>query len=240
MSQKSFLAKKKSFIKEITGLKLRKDLLKVFSNIEQNVFFDSLFNDRFYSSEPIPIGFGEFGDDPVALAKMIDILDPSPDDRILEIGTGTGFSTAILSELCREVYTVEFHEELALAAKNRLYNHGFDNIRFYAGDGTTETDQFSFNFEKIIVHASCLKRPLSLIALLKNKCQIVFPMGPATQQQIVRITNAPVIATGENFKTEYFDLLNGSFIKGPYGYELPKSKNMYKDEEEEAGLETER
>ncbi|MFW5807788.1 MAG: protein-L-isoaspartate O-methyltransferase family protein [Spirochaetota bacterium] len=225
-SSKKLSARKKEFIKKLAERGIRKDIIKLFADFDLRVFFDSLFEERFYTDTPVPVGFGQTGDDPYTLALMLHYLQPNEDDRVLEIGTGSGFSTALLSLLCKEVYTVEYIEELALIAKNRLFNYDFDNIRFYAGDATEQCSVLSTEFDKAIIHAGCRKRPLSVIGIMKENGLMVFPMGPALQQQILCLHNSPDEVHGDRFKIDYHEFCVSDIIKGSYGIEAPDTKDM--------------
>lgn len=211
---------KKAFLQKLLDFKLRKDIVIAFRDTEPGIFFDSLFSDRFYTENKIPLGYGEVSDNPLLLAKMIDYLNPKKSDRILEVGTGSGYSTAILSQLCREVISVEINEDLALTARNRLYSHDYENIRFYAGDATEADTPFE-PVDAVIVYNACRKRPLLLISLLKKDGVIVFPMGPANKQQIIHLQNSPDKEAGSRFKTCYLDLGDFPHISGLYGYSVP-------------------
>ncbi|MDA3900699.1 MAG: methyltransferase domain-containing protein [Spirochaetes bacterium] len=229
MKKSPYYDRKKKFINEIVEAGIRKEIIKHFSDVEPSIFFDSLFEDRFYTEKSIPIGYGEYGDNFVTLAKMLNLLDPDSNGRILEVGTGSGFSTALLSLLYREVFTIDFNEDLAVSAKKRLYNYGYENIRFYAGDASTKTDTIDEKFDGIIIHAACLKRPFTIITLLKEKAPIVFPMGPPIQQQITVLLNEPSPETGSNFRTRFLDFVQCSHIQGPYGYDTPNIPDIYRD-----------
>lgn len=226
-------AQKKAFIKSLTEHKVRKDIIKLFADIDLSIFFDSLFEDRYYTDNLIPVGLGQTGDNPLTLALMLHYLNPAENERILEIGTGSGYSTALLSMLCREVYTVEYIEELALIAKNRLYNYEFDNIRFYAGDGTEQCSLFETQFDKVIIHAGCRKRPLKVISVLKEKGTLVFPMGPALEQQIIVLQNYPDEKSGDRFITQFHDFCSFNPVKGAYGLEAPDLQEVLAKEPEQ-------
>ncbi len=223
-------ARKREFIKKLTEKKIRKDIIKLFSDFDMQIFFDTLFEDRYYTDLPIPVGFGQTGDDPYSLALMLHYLSPEDNDRILEIGTGSGFSTAILSLLCKEVYTVEYIEELAQIAKNRLYHYDFDNVRFYAGDGTEQCNLFETSFDKVIIHTGCRKRPLKVIGVLKEKGRMVFPMGPALEQQILCLHNFPDENSGDRFKIDFHEFCTYDTIKGAYGIEAPDTHDVFAEE----------
>jgi protein-L-isoaspartate(D-aspartate) O-methyltransferase len=199
-----------------TGISDR--VVEAFSHVDQEIFFDSMFRDRFYGEGEIPIGFGQRSDNFLNLARMIDHLNPGETDRILEVGTGSGYSSAVLSLLCREVVTVEMQEKLARYAKGRLYENNFGNIRFFMGDGT-EPDENYGTINGAIIHAACRKRPLSVLVNMKARGRVVYPMGPAHIQQIALIENRENMESSATFDTHFFEQGVFSIIEGPYGYD---------------------
>lgn len=210
---------KKSFLETLKSCKIHKKVIDAFDEFDQKDFFDMIFRGKFYSDETIPIGFGETSDHFLTLARMINYGNPKASSRVLEIGTGSGYSTALLSSLAREVVTVEFNEQLASAAKKRLASAGMDNVRFFAGDGTcfeSEGDAF----DVIIVFASCYTRPLSLLRLLRAEGRMVFPMGPLHQQQIAYAFNEMVKSDEGLIRTEFREFCTFKPIQGQYGTEL--------------------
>jgi protein-L-isoaspartate(D-aspartate) O-methyltransferase len=156
-------------------------------------------------------------DPPGTLAKMLHYLAPRKSWRVMEIGTGSGYSTAVLSSLVREVVTVEFHESLALGAKERLARLRVKNVRFFAGEGT-DREELLGPFDGILVLAACQKRPLSLVRSLKEKGVMVFPMGPIHQQQIIILRNESPDDREVLFKVEYRELCSFTPLRGPYGW----------------------
>ncbi len=182
--------RKKDFLSSLKKEGIQKKVIDAFDKIDQNVFFDQIFKSYYYSNEPIPIGYGEKGDPAITLAKMINYLCPDKNSRVLEIGTGSGYSTAILSKLVSEVVTVDFYENLALTAKEKLAKLKITNVRFMTGD-ITEFDDLPGVFDRIIIFAASSQRPLFLIPHLKEKGVMVFPMGPSYQQQITVMENEP-------------------------------------------------
>lgn len=193
-----------------------------------------MFKENLYGQMPVPIMYGQKSDPFLLLARMIQYLNPKKSDRILEIGTGSGYSTAVLSLLCREVVTIDINEKIAQSAKARLYENDFGNIRFFAGDGTLLEDDFG-TIDGVIIHAACKKRPFTVIKNLKPDGTIVFPMGPAHYQQIVVMNNAPDIDKGINFKIRFCEQGIFSLIQGPFGYDnivLPEEFFEAPDESE--------
>jgi protein-L-isoaspartate(D-aspartate) O-methyltransferase len=218
MGRNEQLKQKVAFLNLLKKLKVKQKIIDVFNEVDQSLFFDIMFQDKFYGDEPIRIGNGERSDTFLLLAHMLNHLDPHPNDRILEIGTGSGYATALLSLLCREVLTFDINEKLAAAAKERLYSSGFENIRFFVGDVTKE--EYSFEtIDRIFISIACKKRPLSLLPVLKENGYMVFPMGPAHMQQIILLQNKPNSATDEHFITSFHEQGKFSLMQGPYGYE---------------------
>ncbi|MBN2039058.1 MAG: methyltransferase domain-containing protein [Spirochaetes bacterium] len=197
---------KKDFLSLLKNESIRKDIITAFDQLDQKLFFDKIFHGYFYSNEPIPIGHGERGEPSGILAKMINYLEPDKSARVLEIGTGSGYSTAVLSKLFDEVLTVEYYEDMALAAKERITNLKISNVRFLCGD-INGLDSLPGVFDRVIIFTACPERPLFFMPYLKKGGIMVFPMGPDYQQQIIRLKNEP----GENeslYKMNFFDLCN--------------------------------
>lgn len=193
---------------------IREEIIDAFKKFNQKDFFDQIFSGYFYSHEPVPIGNGEKGDASPILAKMINHLSPGKESRILEIGTGSGYSTAIMSKLFSEIVTVEYFEELALSAKERLARLKINNVKFLTGD-ILELDGIPGMFDGIIIFAACPSRPLFFTPHLKEKGMIVFPMGPVYQQQITVMINEP----GEKdslYKMYFHDLCSFTPLRGMY------------------------
>ncbi|MBN1501751.1 MAG: hypothetical protein JW982_16445 [Spirochaetes bacterium] len=227
MAKINLKQKKNDFIDLLKKENIDSNVIDAFNEVDQRMFFDSMFEDKFYERN-IPIGYGEYSDDFLLLARMIHHMKIDPNDRILEVGTGSGYSTAVLSLLCREVLTSEFFEELAATAKERLYSHGFANIRFYAGDATEDDNPFGV-VEKAIMHAACKRRPIVILSNVREKGTLIYPMGPEFSQQIISVINMPNSETGENFTTSYHEHGVFSKIKGFYGYDNLVVPEIFED-----------
>ena len=186
---------KKNYLSILEEENIDKKIIDSIKKYDQKIFFDKIFEKDFFSENRIPIGCGEKNDQPVALARMINHAAMNGDANILEIGTGTGYSTAILSKLAKKIITVEYHEELALSAKERLINLKINNVKFFAGN-IFEYDQPEL-FDSIIIFAAYYERPLYLTRFLKEQGAIIFPMGPAHQQQIT-VLKRNVVESGED------------------------------------------
>ena len=205
-----------TFVSTLKKEKINEKIINRINEIERKDFFDPVFSEEIYEVKEIPIGFGQKSENPVMLAKMIQFLDPQEDWNILEVGTGTGFSTAILAGFVNSVVTIEYHEELALKAKENLLNCHIDNVKFFAGDATDMKVDIG-QFDAIIIFAACQNPPFSLLNTLEDNGTMVLPLGPPHQQQIAVYTK--IIDSKDEMKNYKFaDFCVFDSIRGPYGW----------------------
>ena len=141
-----------------------------------------------YADTPLPIEEGQTISQPFIVANMIATIEPDAGDRVLEIGTGSGYAAAVLSRVVREVYTVERHEPLARLARERLADLGMDNVQVLHGDGTLGWPAHA-PYDAIIVTAGGPRVPESLRAQLAIGGRLVMPVGDESRiQQLIRVT----------------------------------------------------
>jgi protein-L-isoaspartate(D-aspartate) O-methyltransferase len=136
-----------------------------------------------YADMPLPIGFDKTISQPFMVAVMTDLLEPQPDDVVLEVGTGLGYNTAILAELVRQVWTIEIVEELASEAELRLLQLGYTGVNMRVGDGGQGWPEHA-PFDKIIVSAAPELCPPALIGQLRAGGRMVLPTGAANDQHL--------------------------------------------------------
>ncbi len=136
-----------------------------------------------YGDHPLPIGAGQTVSQPYIVAAMVEALELQPADRVLEVGTGTGYQAAILAELAAEVWTIERHEELASKAREILARLGYTNVHVVHGDGSLGLPEQA-PFDKILVAAAAPRIPESLVAQLKDNGRLVVPVGTRYEQQL--------------------------------------------------------
>lgn len=142
-----------------------------------------------YEDRPLPIAAGQTISQPFVVAAMTDLAKLEPTSRVLEIGTGSGYQTAVLATLAAEVYTIEIIESLARRAENTLLRLGFDGIHFRVGDGHAGWPEVA-PFDAIIVTAAPAEVPAALLSQLAIGGRLVIPVGEA-DQELLEITRGP-------------------------------------------------
>jgi protein-L-isoaspartate(D-aspartate) O-methyltransferase len=153
-----------------------------------------------YEDMPLPIGFGKTISQPFMVALMTDLLDPKPQDVLLEIGTGLGYQSAILAELVAHVWSVEIVEEFAIEAERRFHQLGYSNVDIRAGDGARGWVEHA-PYDKILLTAAAERPPAALLEQLKPEGRMVLPMGPPDAQMLT------VINMDANRQTSFRELI---------------------------------
>ena len=144
-----------------------------------------------YANGPLPIGHGQTISQPYIVALMTDLLEPKPDQMVLEVGTGSGYQTAILSRLYRQVYSVELISELGEAAAARFRELGYDNIEIRIGNGYRGWPEHA-PYDAIMVTAAAPFIPEALEQQLRPGGRMVIPVGqPHGPQQLMRLDKTP-------------------------------------------------
>jgi len=138
-----------------------------------------------YVDHALPIAGGQTISQPSIVALMTQLLELKGDERILEIGTGSGYQAAVLAELAREVYTIEIDAALADAARARLQKLGYGRVQVRAGDGFYGWEEAA-PFDAVIVTAVAPRVPERLVAQLKPGGRLVMPLGEGRQQSLIR------------------------------------------------------
>ncbi len=163
-------------------------VLTAMERIDRGTFVTGLFAERAYEDMPLPIACGQTISQPSVVGLMTQALDVSPRDKVLEIGTGSGYQAAILSLLARRVYTIDRHRRLVREAEAVFRRLDLTNITAIAGDGSHGLpDQAPF--DRIIVTAAAEDPPGPLLAQLREGGIMVLPVGQSdTVQSLIRVT----------------------------------------------------
>jgi len=162
-------------------------VLRAFERIPRHFFFEKAFAEWAYQNKAFPIGKGQTISQPYTVAFQTELLNIKKRETVMEIGTGSGFQAAVLATLGARVYTIERHETLHIAAKQRLKRMGYAGIRFYFKDGYKGLPEFA-PFDKILVTAAALEVPQVLKKQLKVGGKLVVPVGDAKEQKMLLIT----------------------------------------------------
>jgi protein-L-isoaspartate(D-aspartate) O-methyltransferase len=162
-------------------------VLQAFRDVPREEFVPEALAEFAYEDAPLPIGEDQTISQPYIVAVMIDALGLGGGERILEVGTGSGYAAAILARIAREVFTIERHPSLAREARERLERLGFDNVVVLEGDGTLGCPEHA-PFDAIVVAAGGPEVPNALIAQLAPGGRLVMPVGPADSQTLERVT----------------------------------------------------
>lgn len=162
-------------------------VLAAFASVPRDRFVPDALKDHAYDDVPLPIGSGQTISQPYVVALTAQALALTGKERVLEIGTGSGYAAAVLGQLAREVHTVERIEHLARTAAELLAALGIDNVHVHHGDGTLGW-AVNAPYEAIAVAAGAPRPPPALLEQLTIGGRLVVPTGTADAQRLVRIT----------------------------------------------------
>jgi protein-L-isoaspartate(D-aspartate) O-methyltransferase len=176
-----------------------KDVLTVMADLDRNEFVPEKYKKLAYEDHPLPIGEGQTISQPYIVARMSELLALSGTEKILEIGTGSGYQSAILAKLSKEVYTIERIESLSKTAQQTLLKLGYKNIFFKTGDGTEGWNDKS-PFDRVIITAASERVPSPLLEQLADSGKLLMPLGGPHLQQLTLIEKH-----GSQFTKEFFD-----------------------------------
>ncbi|HXY34271.1 MAG TPA: protein-L-isoaspartate(D-aspartate) O-methyltransferase [Planctomycetaceae bacterium] len=158
-------------------------VLEAMRSVPRHEFVPSTYRDKAYWDSAWPIGYKQTITWPSVVALMTQSLDPQPEDRVLEIGTGSGYQAAVLSQLVKQVYSIEIVKPLGQQAEKRLKRLGYQNVKVKVGDGYQGWPEFA-PFDKIIVTCSPEKVPQPLIDQLAEGGRMIIPVGSRYDQEM--------------------------------------------------------
>jgi protein-L-isoaspartate(D-aspartate) O-methyltransferase len=189
-------------------------VLSVMRELPRHLFVPEQYRSAAYQDSPLPIGQGQTISQPYIVARMTELLEISPGDRVLEIGTGSGYQAAILGKLAGEVITLERIPEVAEQARKNLENLGIPNVQVVVGDGT-EGYPDRAPYHAVLVTASTPEVPRPLMDQLADGGRLVAPVGSRDLQELVRL-----IRKGDRFTRESYGGVVFVPLLGKYGWKL--------------------
>lgn len=167
------------------GIKDKK-ALDAMARIPRHLFVEERLRERAYADYPLPIGDGQTISQPYVVALMTEALRLRPGDRVLEIGTGSGYQAAVLAEIVKEVYTIEIRKSLADMAEKRFKELGYKNVKVKYADGYFGWEEYA-PFDAIIITASANHIPPPLIRQIKEGGRLILPLGNTVYYQMLTL-----------------------------------------------------
>jgi protein-L-isoaspartate(D-aspartate) O-methyltransferase len=161
-------------------------VVRAMGEVPRHEFVPYQFGDLAYDDRPLPIGYRQTISQPYVVALMTELIAPEPADRVLEVGTGSGYQAAVAAELVAEVYSIELIPELAASAAERLQRLGYDNVHVRAGDGYLGWPEHA-PFDGILVTAGADHVPQPLVDQLAVGGRMVIPVGDTQLDQVLRV-----------------------------------------------------
>lgn len=165
-------------------------VLDAMVRVPRHEFAPERYRDQAYEDHPLPIGEGQTISQPYIVARMLEALAIRPTSKVLEVGTGSGYLTALLAELAAQVVSVERHAALADAARELLSRLGYTNVKVIVGDGSKGFAEAA-PYDAIIVSAAAAEVPRALLEQLAEGGRMIIPVGSADSQQLqlIRLEN---------------------------------------------------
>lgn len=188
-------------------------VLEAMARVPRHLFVPEELCGRAYEDGPLPIGEHQTISQPYMVALMAEALALTGNERVLEVGTGSGYASAILAELCAQVYSVERLESLAARARSVLASLGYENVWIFTGDGTLGLADHA-PYDAVVISAGAPGIPRPLLEQVKPGGCLVLPMGEIEIQTLVRIRK-----TSEGLQEDYLGDCHFVKLIGSYGWE---------------------
>lgn len=197
----SYLGQRRSMVESqlrARGIRDERVLAAMF-HVPRHEFVSAEYRDQAYEDHPVPIGEGQTLSQPYIVAIMLEALALKPSDTVLEVGTGSGYQSALLAELTEQVYSVERHASLVRSAQATLARLGYKNVEVVLGDGSRGLPERA-PFDAVIVSAAAPQIPPPLFEQLCEGGRMVIPVGPAHAQELQLVgkqSRRPVVVSLE-------------------------------------------
>ncbi len=179
---------KKSLLKKLRSNRLiaNEKVLNAFKAVDREFFIPSSLRRQAYVDAPLSIGYQQTISQPSTVFTMVEALQIKTTDKILEIGSGSGYESAILAQLSQQVYSIEIVPELVNLANKNLNRAKIDNVKVIQGDGGFGCQQYA-SYDKIIISAACGEVPTALIEQLKDNGILIAPVGDFANQRMTKL-----------------------------------------------------
>lgn len=209
-AEEEFIRERKNMVE--TQIKARgirdKKVLEVMNKVKRHLFVPPALKNLAYQDHPLPIGEGQTISQPYIVALMTELLSLKGDERVLEIGTGSGYQAAILAEIAREVYTIEILPSLVQRAERLLNELGYNNIKVKCGDGYLGWPEYA-PFDAIIVTCAPPHIPQNLIDQLADGGRLVIPVGDNLQELKVLVKKEGKIKKKDIIPVRFVPMIKG-------------------------------
>ncbi|MBS1796823.1 MAG: protein-L-isoaspartate(D-aspartate) O-methyltransferase [Acidobacteria bacterium] len=188
-------------------------VLEVMNRLPRHIFVPEAIKHQAYKDNALPIASNQTISQPYIVARMTELLELAPAARILEIGAGSGYQTAVLASIAGQIFAIERIPNLAADAQDRIQRLGFHNVKLRCADGTNGWDVYA-PFDGILVAAGSPEIPQPLLRQLKPGGRLVIPIGPDHKtQNLIRVTRAP-----NGYQTEDFGPCSFVPLIGEHGW----------------------
>lgn len=194
-------------------------VLAAMAAVPREHFVGRDYSQEAYADQPLPIGGGQTISQPYVVARMAELADVRAGDRVLDVGVGSGYQTAVLAHLADQVFGVEIRRELAELAERRLAELGLARVAVRVGDGGYGWADHA-PYDAILVAAAAEKAPIPLLAQLADGGRMVIPLGDPLHQELVRI-----VRRGDDFLRRSFGPVRFVAFMGDYGERLAPGNN---------------
>ncbi|MGH7825727.1 MAG: protein-L-isoaspartate(D-aspartate) O-methyltransferase [Candidatus Binatia bacterium] len=214
MTEKYSLERDKMIREQLAARQIRDPkVIEAMRAVPRHLFVPDEVKSNAYEDRPLPIGKDQTISQPYMVALMVQALELNGNEKVLEIGTGSGYETAILAELSAQVFSIERLEDLAARAQTLLAALGYQNIRIKVGDGTLGWQEHA-PYDAIVITASSPQIPRPLIEQLHPNGIFILPMGEEQLQSLVRLRKSK-----DGIREEYLGECRFVKLRGAYGWE---------------------